>query len=119
MARQQAHVENFLYLKLVWVLFTKRFRKIRVESKWSTTFLVTVVSAENFREQRNIKKKKIRPTLKHVLLKDYFQCFHFIHLFTKIRLEPVSNVVLLQCRTKLIELNSTLARQTSATFETK
>ena len=113
------HVENFLYLKLVWVLFTKRFRKIRVESKWSTTFLVTVVSAENFREQRNIKKKKIRPTLKHVLLKDYFQCFHFIHLFTKIRLEPVSNVVLLQCRTKLIELNSTLARQTSATFETK
>ena len=57
MARQQAHVENCLYLKLVWVLFTKRFRKIRVESKSSTTFLVTVVSAENFREQRNIKKK--------------------------------------------------------------
>ena len=118
MARQQAHVENFLYLKLVWVLFTKRFRKIRVESKSSTTFLVTVVSAENFREQRNI-KKKIRPTLKHVLRKDYFQCFYFIHLFTKLRLKPVSNVVLLQCRTKLIELNSTLARQTSATFETK
>ena len=64
-------------------------------------------------------KKKIRPTLKHVLRKDYFQCFHFIHLFTKLRLKPVSNVVLLQCRTKLIELNSTLARQTSATFETK
>ena len=102
MARQQAHVENFLYLKLVWVLFTKRFRKIRVESKWSTTFLVTVVSAEDFLEQRNIKKKKIRPTL-----------------FTNIGLRPVSNVVLLQCRTKLIELNSTLARQTSATFETK
>ena len=58
MARQQAHVENFLYLKLVWVLFTKRFRKIRVEGKWSTTFLVTVVSAEDFLEQRNIKKKK-------------------------------------------------------------
>ena len=89
-----------------------------MEIKWSMKFLVTVVSAENFREQRNI-KKKIRPTLKHVLLKDYFQCFHFIHLFTKILLEPVSNVVLLQCRTKLIELNSTLTRQTSATFETK
>ena len=27
MARQQAHVENFLWLKLAWLLFTKRFRK--------------------------------------------------------------------------------------------
>ena len=34
-------------------------------------------------------------------------------------LRPVSNDVLLPCRTKLIELNSTLARQYSATFESK
>ena len=34
-------------------------------------------------------------------------------------LRPVSSVVLLQCRTKLIELNSTLARQYSATFKSK
>ena len=34
-------------------------------------------------------------------------------------LRPVSNDVLLPCRTKLIELNSTLAGQYSATFESK
>ena len=34
-------------------------------------------------------------------------------------LKPVSNDVLLPCRTKLIELNSTLAGQYSATFESK
>ena len=56
MARQ-AHDENFFMADtgFAWLLFTKRFRKIRVERKWSTTFLV--VSAENFREQRNITKK--------------------------------------------------------------
>jgi len=34
--------------------FTKRFRKIWLESKWSTTFWVA--STENFREQRNLWK---------------------------------------------------------------
>ena len=34
--------------------FTKMFRKIRLESKWNTTFWV--VSAENFWEQRNTEK---------------------------------------------------------------
>ena len=33
------------------------------------------------------------------------------HFFLADRLRPVSNVVLLPCRTKLIELNSTLAPQ--------
>ena len=37
----------------------------------------------------------------------------------QIYLRPVSNAVLLPCRTQLIELNSTLARQYSATIETK
>ena len=36
------------------LLFTLSFRKIRLESKWNTTFWV--VPAENFREQRNIWK---------------------------------------------------------------
>ena len=44
-----------------------------------------VVSAENFREQRNI-RKKTRPVLKP-LLKDYFHCFHFIYLLTNTRLK--------------------------------
>ena len=34
--------------------FTKSFRKIRSESKWNKTFWI--VPAENFREQRNIRK---------------------------------------------------------------
>ena len=34
--------------------FTKRFRKIRLQSKWNMTFLV--VPVENFREQRNTRK---------------------------------------------------------------
>ena len=38
--------------------FTKMFRKIRLESKWNTTFWV--VSAENFWEQRNTRKRQYR-----------------------------------------------------------
>ena len=60
---------KFFIAETCLLLFTKRFRKIRVERKWSTTFLA--VSAEEFRERRNI-RKKIRAVLKP-LLKDYFQ----------------------------------------------
>ena len=106
-----------------WNLFGYCLQNVSEKSEWKVNgarlFWSRLFPRKISGSSVTSKKKKIRPTLKHVLLKDYFQCFHFIHLFTKIRLEPVSNVVLLQCRTKLIELNSTLARQTSATFETK
>ena len=59
MARQQTHVEIFFIAETCLLLFTKHFRKNPVERKWSATFLV--VSMENFREQRYIRKKKTDP----------------------------------------------------------
>ena len=65
MEQRICRVKIFMKFEMLWVKtfqiakvnkgclpFTKRFRKIWLESKWYMTFLV--VPAENFREQRNI-----------------------------------------------------------------
>ena len=51
----EAETVSIFHFRLYWLLqFTKRFRKIWLESKWNMVCLV--VPAENFRKQRNIDK---------------------------------------------------------------
>ena len=88
--RQQASLGNFGCLP-----FTIFFRKIRLESKWNTTFWV--VLSENFREQQNIWKGTVKTRIQEHLFSGFRLIgFLYIGYFRWNQPESVLNFLLLK-----------------------